>query len=143
MISCWVFGLHISSKGVQPGPSKLDAIKLFLKPEDINEVKRFYWIGKFLQKICTKFCSNSRTDTKRKTIWMEKKQQEAFDQINKILTAQSIFKLFNPRTGKSELHTLRKMEWKSKNILAIKFTVITDCQALIYLYKFTTKKMVK
>ena len=83
-------GHVVSSKGVQPNPSKVDLIKSFLPPKNTKQVKQFLGLAGYYRRFINNFAqiATPLTTLLRKHVpynWMQT-CQEAFDTLKVCLT---------------------------------------------------------
>lgn len=182
-------GFVISSRGLQPGPRKLEAIFNYPRPCNNHEIKRFLGLVGFFRRFIPKFAlivePLSRLLKKESRFHWDEEQEKSFTEVKSILMKEPVLQIFNPKARRTELHTdackdglasillqsdetgkmkmvyavsrkttdaeksyhsskleLLAIIWSIERLrfllLPIKFTVVTDCQALCYLNKNKT-----
>ena len=93
-------GHTLTSRGLQPDPSKIEAITKMEKPRDVEAVRRLIgmvmYLAKFLKGLSS-VCEPLRRLTHKYTQWEWKQQYEdAFEKIKELVSTAPVLKYFNP-----------------------------------------------
>lgn len=183
-------GFRLSADGLKPGENKIGAIKNYVMPKNVHEVRRFMGLISFFRRFVPKFAERARpiTDLTRANVpfvWTDR-QQGAFDELKLVISSKPVLRLFDPAKP-TELHTdasalglaamllqkdsdgrlylvyciskktndaeklyhsskleLMAIVWALDRfrpwLLGIHTTVVTDCQALVYMNTMRTSK---
>ena len=101
-------GHIVSADGIKPDPEKVEALKLFPRPQTVTDVRSFLGLanqlGSFVPDL-THVCRPLHELTKKNTafVWGPA-QEEAFSNAKDILTSDLLVKTFNPAL-KTEVYT--------------------------------------
>lgn len=101
-------GHEISSEGIQPGQTKLNAVSQFPVPSNVSEIRQFIGLCSYFRKFIFNFARIARplTDlTKKNATWVwGSEQEESFMQLKTSLCTKPVLALFDPALP-TEIHT--------------------------------------
>ncbi|UYV84721.1 hypothetical protein LAZ67_X003197 [Cordylochernes scorpioides] len=103
-----MFGHLVDSKGIYPGPEKIEAIAKFPTPKSITDVRSFIGLCSYYRRFIENFAEKAaplhevlKKDTK--FTW-NSDQQDAFDSLKKALMSEPVLAYFEEQLP-TELHT--------------------------------------
>ena len=92
-------GHILSAEGLKPDPEKVKAVLEMEKPKNVKELQRFQGFVTYLSKFAPHLSEVSeplRRLTNKDTLWMwQDLQEEAFNEVKRIVTVQPILKFYS------------------------------------------------
>lgn len=100
---------HVVVDGnLKPGPKKVEAIRNYLVPRNVHDIRRFMGLASFFRRFVPDFARRSdaltRLRKKDEPFARDREQVSAFSDIKTALTTEPTLALYNPRAS-TELHT--------------------------------------
>ena len=92
-------GHLLTNKGLQPDPMKVKAIEALPQPSDKKSVERLLgfvkYLSRFLPNLAEVVAPLRKLTEKEVPFYWESQQQEAFDQVKKLVTSAPVLKFYN------------------------------------------------
>lgn len=101
-------GYEISQNGIRPGSKKIEAVAAYKEPGNIHELRMFLGLTSYFRKFVKNYAGIAHDLYRllqKNVAWQwGPEQQEAFDQLKKVLTTRPLLSLYR-REGAIEVHT--------------------------------------